>query len=66
MASLYFLTEIDGIWHVRERGQAVWRPVAPDCRDVGRASRIVKAGDPRAMVAIVPRFSSADAGNAAG
>ena len=49
-----------------ERGQAVWRPVAPDCRDAGRASRIVKAGDPRAMVAIVPRFTSADAGNLAG
>ena len=63
--ALYFLTEIDGVWHVRERGQAVWRPVAPDCRDVGRASRIIKAGDPRAMVAIVPRFN-ATAGNQAG
>jgi len=64
--AMYFLTQIDGIWHVRERGQAIWSPVAPDCRNLGRASRIVKAGDPRAVVAIVPRHANENAGNAAG
>lgn len=63
--ALYFLTDIDGIWHVRERGQAVWRPVAPNCRNLARASRIVKAGDPRAIVAIVPRYTRGEAGSEA-
>ena len=63
---LYFLTDIGGIWHVREQGEAVWRPVAKNCRSVREASRIVKQGDPRAMVAVVPRLTGSDAGSMAG
>lgn len=64
--TLYFLTEIDGVWHYRQNGMQVWHPVTPNCRSLLKASRIVKGGDPRAMVAVVPRFNDFEHGNAAG